>query len=390
METLIELFDQRPLENVLGVEMFRPKRVVYICPEYVACNTELHKKIRAYFSHRGQKAELIFYKADIYNADSVLKLLRSILERYPDCALDITGGTDAVLFAAGLLSAETSIPVFTYSRRKNSFYNIRNAEFAEGAVCSLRYKVEDFFCMAGGSVREGRVSNALLDRYLPDFDPFFGVFLDFRRDWTRVVTYLQRVSPGNADGSYSLEAFGPYTVKGERGSRIDAPEEALRAFERIGFIRELRITPEGVSFRFRDGQTRSWLRDVGSVLETYVYKACLDTGIFDDVRLSVIVDWEGQNRGDSVSNELDVMCCRGVVPMFISCKTCDVKTEALNELAVLRDRFGGHMARAAIVTAERGNARMRNRAAELNIKVIELSDLSADRLRHRLKRCMDV
>lgn len=50
------------------------------------------------------------------------------------------------------------------------------------------------------------------------------------------------------------------------------------------------------------------------------------------------------------------------MPFFISCKTCDVKTDALNELAVLRDRFGGQTARAAIGAAERGNARMRNRA----------------------------
>ena len=390
METLIELFDKRPLENILGAEMFRPRRVVYICPEFAARSTEIHKKMRAYFSRRAQQIELIFIKVDIYDADAVLSLLRSILARYDDCAMDITGGTDAVLFAAGLLSAEANIPVFTYSRKKNSFFNIRNAEFADGLVCSLRYRVEDFFLMAGGSVREGRVSNALLERYLSDFDPFFALFLEFRRDWTKIVTYLQRVSQSGAEGSPSLEVSGPYTVKGERGARIDAPEDALRALESIGFISALRITAEAVSFRFRDAQIRSWLRDVGSVLETYVYKACLDTGIFDDVRLSVVVDWEGENTSSSVSNELDVMCCRGVVPLFVSCKTCDVKTEALNELAVLRDRFGGQTARAAIVTAERGSARMRSRAAELNIQVIELGDLSADRLRQRLKSCMAV
>ena len=78
------------------------------------------------------------------------------------------------------------------------------------------------------------------------------------------------------------------------------------------------------------------------------------------------------------------------MPLFISCKTCDVKTEALNELAVLRDRFGGEMARAVIVTAERGSARMRNRASELNIQVVELSDLSPDRLQRRLRACMNV
>lgn len=157
METLIELFDRRPLENILGAEMFRPRRIVYICPEFVARGAALHRRMRLLFRRRGLQAELIFFKADMYNADAVLALLRSILERYPDCAMDITGGTDDVLFAAGLLSAETSIPVFTYSRRKNCFYNIRNADFADGRPCSLQYRVEDFFLMAGGSVREGRV-----------------------------------------------------------------------------------------------------------------------------------------------------------------------------------------------------------------------------------------
>ena len=40
MKTLIELYDERPLENVLGVEVFRPRRVVYVCPEEVARNAQ--------------------------------------------------------------------------------------------------------------------------------------------------------------------------------------------------------------------------------------------------------------------------------------------------------------------------------------------------------------
>ena len=127
---------------------------------------------------------------------------------------------------------------------------------------------------------------------------------------------------------------------------------------------------------------------MGSVLELYVYKACLDTGLFQDVRTSAVVDWEGDGSAKAVSNELDVMCTRGVTPVFISCKTCDVKTEALNELAILRDRFGGKMARAAIVTAERGGGAMRNRASELGIMVIDLNDLTAGRIDKRLKNLM--
>ena len=387
MDTLIELIDERPLENVLGVEMFRPKRVLYICPEGSSNrHTRLH--LAAYFRHRKVDAELQFLPVSMFDADAVLRVLREAVARYPDCAMDITGGTDDVLFAAGLLSAETDIPVFTYSRKKNCYFNIKNAPFAAGLPCTLTYSVEDFFRMAGGAVREGRVDNGILSRYLDIMDPFFRVYLENRREWDRIITYIQRVSPGNPDGPVRLDAGGPYTVKGERGSRIAAPEDALRALASIGLILDLNISEEQVSFRFRDAQIRAWLRDVGSVLELYVYKACLDTGVFDDVRTSVIIDWEGEKQENAVSNELDVMCSRGVVPFFISCKTCDVKTEALNELAILRDRFGGQMARAAIVTAGRGRAPMRNRAAELNIQVIDRDDLRADRLQKRLKACM--
>ena len=396
METLIELYDERPLENVLGVDMFHPKRVVYICPGSVASDLNLQNKLRLYFRHRSLHVELIFYRAGMFDAEEVLKVFRKVLSLYPDSVLDITGGTDAVLFAAGLLSAESSIPVITYSRRENKFYNIRNAPFCDDLPCDVCYSVEDCFLMAGGSMRPGRVDNSILSDYLDDIEPFFRVYLKHRRPWTKIVTFIQRISPADSEGRFSLSVSGGYTVKGERAARISAPEDALRDLESIGFLSELEIVPEeSVSFRFRDAQIRTWLRDVGSVLELYIYKACLDTGLFQDVITSAVVDWDGSGRQNAVTNELDVMCTRGITPVFISCKTCDVKTEALNELAILRDRFGGKIAKAAIVTAEKGGAAMRNRASELGIDVFDLDDLNnllnnrSDRRLRNLVRAAD-
>ena len=393
MQNLIELYDERPLENVLGAEVFEAKRIVYICPDNIASDQAVQKNLRAFFKNRGLKTELIFLRASVYDTSAMLRVLRKAIEQFSDndgdIALDITGGTDAVLFAAGLLCAESEIPVFTYSRRQNRFYNIYNAAFAAEVPCEINYSVEDCFMMAGGSMRPGRVDNAVLSRYMDVIEPFFQLYMTYRKDWTKIVTYVQRVSPGKPDGSYTLDAAGDYTVKGEHASRISAPEEALRSMEQIGFIQDLRIREnESVSFRFRDAQIRTWLRDVGSVLELYVYKACLDTGLFYDVITSAVVDWEGTGDRNAVTNELDVMCTRGITPVFISCKTCDVKTEALNELAILRRRFGGKIAKAAIVTAEKGGTAMRNRASELSIDVIDLNDLIAGRLNKRLRNLM--
>ena len=389
MDTLIELYDERAIENILAPDMFRPKRIVYLSPSEIAQDRKRQEKLKLFFRRRGWDPELIFMEASLFKADRILRQLMSIGEKYPDCALDVTGGSDAALFAGGMFAAKTGTPAFTYSRKKNHFYDISGAAFADHLECDLTYSVEEFFLMAGGTLLPGRVDNAILTKYLEDFDPFFECFLHFRRDWSDIISYIQRVSPAEPGQTPPLDIQGKYTVKGDHGSRNSANEAALKELEQIGFIRDLTIVPgESVAFRFRDANVRAWLRDVGSVLELYAYKACIDSGIFNDVISSAVVRWDEVLGHGSVSNEIDVMAARGVVPLFLSCKACDIKTEALNELAILRDRFGGKGAKAAIVSTETCNAAARHRAAQLGIAVIDLEELKSGQLVQRLKIIM--
>ena len=389
MDTLIELYDERAFENILAPDMFRPERIIYLCPVEIAQNRQRQEKLRAFFLRRGWEPELIFMEASLFKADRILRQLLTIGEKYPDCALDVTGGSDAALFAAGMFTAQTGAPAFTYSRKKNCFYDISGADFADNLECTLSYSVEEFFLMAGGTLLSGRVDNGILANYLQDFDPFFACFLRFRRNWTDIISYIQKISPAEYGQTPPLSVQGSYTVKGDHGSRNSANQAALKAFARMGFLRDLKIVPgESVSFRFRDANIRAWLRDVGSVLELYAYKACLDAGIFHDVISSAVVRWDDTLGHSSVSNEVDVMATRGVIPLFVSCKTSDVKTEALNELAILRDRFGGKGAKAAIITTDPCNAAARHRAAQLGIAVIDLEELKGGHLVQRLKVIM--
>ena len=389
MKTLIELYDERAIENILAPAMFRPERIVYLCPAELSQDRKRQEKMRAFFHRRGWDPELVFMESSLFKADRILRQLQAIYEKYPDCAVDVTGGSDAALFAAGMFSCKTGTPAFTYSRKQNRFYDISGAVFADNVTCTLSYSVEEFFLMAGGTLLPGRVDNTILSKYLSDFDPFFECFLRFRRDWTDIISYIQRVSPSEYGQEPSLYIQGKYTVKGDHGSRNTVNEDALRELVRIGFIKDLKIVRgESVSFRFRDSNVRTWLRDVGSVLELYSYKACIDSGIFNDVISSAVVRWDEVLGHGSVSNEVDVMAARGVIPLFISCKACDIKTEALNELAILRDRFGGKGAKAAIVTTEPCNAAARHRAAQLGIAVIDLEELKSGQMAQRLKVIM--
>lgn len=386
MDTLIELYDERPLENVLGTDMFRPKRTVFVFNRESAQDANTERRLRDYVRYRGLDTELVFMDAKHYSVSSVLSTLRQAVSMYPDCIMDITGGTDDELFASGMLCAERDIPVITYSIKRNRYFSIRNAQDYNNLDCPIKYSAEDFFRMAGGIMRQGRVDNAIIDNYFDIIDMFFDVFMKNRRKWGDIISYIQRVSQMPKDAPVELGVKGGYIEKGDRGRRITAPEDALRQLEKIGMIKDLRIEPEkSVSFIFRDEQVRKWLRDVGSVLEIYVYKKCVESGLYNDVHTSVVVDWEKNASRDKVTNEIDVMAVRGVIPVFISCKTCAVNTEALNELAILRDRFGGRGAKAAIITSERCTTVTINRAHELDIEVIEQRDIISGQWKDRLR-----
>lgn len=381
MKTLIELYDSRPLENILSVEVFRPETVVYLCPTDDFRNGSAKKTIEGFFAHRGIQSKCVFYESSLLYAGKVEKQLNKIIEEYEDCVIDITGGTDAALFAAGEVCAKKKVPVFTYSRKQGKFYNIANADEVNGVKCEIRFSVEDFFVMAGGSIKKGRIDNGELRNHLDVIDPFFEVYLENRKNWKKIITYIQRISKSSGP----LNVSGSYCVKEKRGREISADENALRAFEKIGLITELKINRgKSVSFNFADGLTRFWLRDIGSVLEVYVYKACLDSGLFSDVVSSAVVEW-GDFEKDAVINEIDVIAVEGTIPIFISCKTCQIDTDALNELTILKERFGGMSSEAMIISTENCRTIAKHRASKLGIGVTDLTDISNNRLAEILK-----
>ena len=384
MKTLIELYDERPIENVLAAEMFRPEEMVLVCPPHVAEMSGLRRSLKTYFARRGCPVKVTFVSTSLLDAVKVEKTLREVLSSREDCAIDISGGSDAALFAAGAISGDT--PVFTYSWKKNSFFEIKNAPFARDLPCTIRLNAEACFLMAGGTLLPGRADNESLRARLDEIDRLFSVYSAYRRIWNRQVSYFQKLTQG---GERGLDAQGSRTGKADHG-RVTADEGLLRALSQAGLILDLECSSETVSFRYPDETVRFWLRDMGSALELHLFRACLAAGCFDDVVLSAVVSWNADDKKrDAVTNEIDVMAVRGIQPVFISCKTCEIKTEALNELAILRDRFGGKTSRALIVTSaspSKGRAAMRRRAAELDIEVVEWDDLPLDRLTARLAK----
>lgn len=384
MQTLIELYDEAPINNVLSTLMFQPRETVYICPPEIMQYQEIKRSLRDFFAYHKIPVKLTFLPVNLLDAEKTGRVLQEVLDSHPDCAIDISGGTDASLFATGMVSGDT--PVFTYSIRKNTFFEIKNAAFAKSLPCQVHLDVASCLMMAGGTLLPGRGDNAVLVNMFDQIDRLFGIYSKFRRIWNRQISYIQGISSAEPG---VLEAEGP--LKGSAGNRkVEAAPELFEALAEAGLIQELQYDSESIRFRFPNETIRFWLRDIGAVLELQVFRACHAAGYFDDVVLSAVVNWqEGRIRSDSVTNEIDIMAVQGIRPVFISCKTCEVHTEALNELAILRARFGGRNAVAILVTSgisAKNRASVRMRASKLGIELIEWENVALDKLVACLQR----
>ena len=290
MDTLIELYDPRPINNVLGSEVFRPRETVFICSPEVEQDKALRRALKTYFEYRGVDVKLTFRPVSLVDALRVEKVIREVIEAHPDCAIDISGGTDAALFAAGAASRE--VPVFTYSRKRNTFFEIRNAPYARNLPCPVRMDARSCFLMAGGTLLPGRGDNRTLPGRLEEIDRLFEVYTRFSRIWNRQISYIQAISSAEAG---ALEARGKETEKaGDRW--VTANATLLRALEEAGLIWDLRMAEGSVAFHFPDETIRFWLRDIGAVLELQVFRACLAAECFDDVVISAVVNWEGGHQ----------------------------------------------------------------------------------------------
>ena len=71
MKTLIELYDERPVENILATEVFRPEKTVFLCTADVAQNKRIKENIRSYLRHRGVNTEPVFIESSLYDTEKI-------------------------------------------------------------------------------------------------------------------------------------------------------------------------------------------------------------------------------------------------------------------------------------------------------------------------------
>lgn len=367
MGTIIELFDAEPLENIASHLLYPEDKPVYL--GYPDTMTEGRKNnLRRFFRARNCPWEPEFIEVDRCSLEDITAKAEAVLLREEGCRFDLTGGSELVLVAMGLLSERHKVPMF------QTDLNCGKSVCTCGAAPTCRLvslPAGQLLMLYGGLLMGGG------DRELPDSPELRstveGLWSFCRKD----PRFLNRISS-------FFNRLGKYT----QGLRVDAPglrpsptvQTGLRKLAKAGFLLNLKITEKGLRFSYRDDAIRRMLGTAGLTLELMTRFAARECGMYQDVHQGVVLDWDGvvENRRDTAEtrNEVDGLLIRGLTPYFLSCKAGDVKKEALYELDVVAGRFGGGYARRALVCSalsgnRASNESLRRRAKDMGITLIE-------------------
>ncbi|MBR3780072.1 MAG: DUF1887 family protein [Clostridia bacterium] len=402
MKVLIELFDTEQIYNYIATLVFKPEKVYFVGDgEIMGGNCRRKAEKLACMKNLNTK---FLYK--FVNPDNFLLLRSKIKEIIEDekklgneCVIDVTGGRDLALVAAGNIMS-LGVDVIRYDPKNKIFRTLLNDE-THPAEISL--SCEEIITVAGGTVYSNTHSLSFSDKEWEIIDKIIRLYFKKRDVWTKFVKYLQRISKkeGEKVGD-RLWIEAPATLNAD-GKTFSADTEILSGLEKTGAISDFRFSRKNnrLEFKYKSSEIANLLVNEGVWLELIIYLTVRNSDVFTDSDTGVKFIWDIPDGKSSLSqllsentprNEVDVMAVRGIKPIFISCKTRAPINEDLNELYAIREHFGGELACAVLATTKHVELEspIYERARAMGIEIIHEHDLDFGTAKNKLTKLCEV
>lgn len=391
--TIIEFFDRDFIENIASALLLNPDKVIFVGDDEDAMS-KASDRFKEITLKRGLGVDFEYRVIERKSLGNIVSKLSEIINENPDCHFDIEGGEDLYLVAVGIVFEKFGdrTGLHRYNIEQDKLNDV-DMDGRPSRVFRGQINVNENIKIYGGKV------------IYKDEDPVDGTQkIEFTQDFFSDVSALWSVCSKNAgdwnflmkDMSNNAERTGLSFVYPKAVNDMD--RAIFRSLSAKTLIKNLKITPDKVTFTCKNETVRSCILKVGTLLEYYIACACFgaedDNGerYFGDVKTGVFIDWDGKKtHGRDVENEIDVLCTRGMIPVFISCKSGFVDSDELYKLSSVADRFGGKYAKKVLCTIDldkHGTCAdsIRARAKDMGIKIIDkLEDMPLSELINKLK-----
>ena len=384
MNTVIEFFDEDPIENLITCINYQFDKVLYFGHKDSMTQKRV-QNTRDSLKRICNITEVEFIELSKKNLDRVVEILeREVNEEKKQknqCFFDLTGGEGLILVAMGILSTKYETPMHRYdiwSGELTVFGNKDGIRIDETvSPREVKLSLDDMISMWDGVInyRQQKMAKSHLEEkeFIADFEKIWSVAGRDAKKWNTFSGIFKHFA-GNENENLTVTASVRELEKciGQYG--------ALRKRDAITMLHELndleileyvRIDSEKLRYKFKNPLVKECLLDAGCALELHTYYEMKSSGRYSDCRVGVHIDWDGKIGGkeQDVINEIDVLALEGYIPVFISCKNGKVNQMALYELDTVASRFGGRYVRKEMRAGQELSEAYANRAKEMQIEV---------------------
>lgn len=388
MNVDIEFFSENPMDNVLSCMKFVFQKVIFFGFTQEDMDRAATSTVAAFLKSKNINVEQIDFvalpegKLDVIEKE-LGRIVSEEIQAGNKCYIDLTGGEELALAAAGVVSDKYNIPMHEIDLADDEVRVQAHPEaYTQLPKRDYRMDIEEYLNLHEGVIEwkmqkdknkdykdEAHKSRIMeLNRFL----------VETGKKWNKISLGLANFCSGQ---HVTIYGNAKEVSSAAKTAKIPVPH----------FLGELsRMQDRNIlqSFRQEDGLTviefyneeeQKLLCDPGAVLEHLTYWQVVQDTEVNDCAIGYHINWIGDGDPDSiykpgpdVINEIDIIYMRKNIPTFVSCKNKMVSNnQPLYELETVADRFGGKLVRKVLLAKDGVSSHIKKRAEEMDIEVVK-------------------
>ena len=367
MSKLITVFDDKePLNNIVTVLSMDVDEVFYVYH---------HHTDESYFKNISQV--ITKYKDIKINfielTDDVLQLSKIIAD---DVIIDVGGAKYLSLLLFDLFRDRNNLIVY-YDDEENVIKEYRNHTVLDVEI--IRLDIEDVLRLKGGEIKDTQhkpiTNKTTKETIIRLVDSNIDKYNDFIRYITLVNSKISDKNYlGNITYSINKEDFNDL-IKGNVYNETDS----------LFSLEDNKIT-------FKNSDSKDMVNISGAILENYIYIKLKESGYFDDIRISSVIDFSDAKYTYPVRCEIDLLLIKNNHLLFVSCKSTKAITDDLNEIYVHNKMFGNCLSFPVLCVGEELDRKYPSiyaKAKEMGIYLIDKSSFVENDIVKQFKKIIE-
>ena len=358
---LITVYDDiDPLNNVVSTLTLQVEEVFYVYHHDVAAKNfeNIQKVLNRY---RNIKTNFIQLNNDKEEIAKIFSENEGIL-------VDVSGAKYLSLLLFDMVKEKDNMILY-YDDEENNIKDYRS----HSIICDdvFKLQIEDVLNLRGGEIVE-HLHQAANDKKTQEaVVKLVENNVDNYQAFVRYITKLNTIINAR-------DALGNNTYQLKQSDTLELMSDA--EYEKT---KELFTIDKGNRLQFTTRKLKEMISVSGAFLENYLYIKLKESGEFDDIKMSVVIDFSDDSYSYPVRCELDCLVIKDNKLLFVSCKSSKADASTLNEIYVHNHRFGNALSLPVLCVCEELDRKYPSiyaKGEELNIYLVDRSSFEEGKI----------